>query len=223
MKIQICTALNFFSRKCQDALVAKLYDDGSKGLFIVCDGMDGRNKGNKVSQTVVDVFAKVWDEGHSHTDINSLLARSVIETKSEIGKLKCDKTAMTMVLVATEGEEVTIAYWGDSRTYFHRKKDNLLIHSLHHISTEKDELPRVPQDVLNFSDTDKAYIIRLTAKDGDRILLCTDGLYNCYKGNSLLELLAQDMPIDTIMSNIIGYCDGRSTDDVSGIIIEFKI
>ena len=31
-------------------------------MFIVCDGMGGLHMGAEVSKTVVDVFARVWDE-----------------------------------------------------------------------------------------------------------------------------------------------------------------
>lgn len=56
MKIKCCKACNFGGHKCQDAFVARLYDDGCKGLFVVCDEMDWLHMGAEVGKTVVDVF-----------------------------------------------------------------------------------------------------------------------------------------------------------------------
>ena len=223
MKIECCTACNFGGHKCQDAVVARLYDNSSKGLFVVCDGMGGLHMGAEVSKTVVDVFARVWDEYQAKEDVNRLLARAMTEAKAEVDKLTRYDAGTTLVALATEGEEITMFYLGDSRAYYHREKDGLLVHTSDHITIGEEGWPYVSKGIFNFRDVEKPSIVKLRAKDGDRILLCTDGLYNCYKGNALLELLAEDMSTGTMMSNIVGYCDEYSTDDASGIIIEFKL
>ena len=223
MKIECCTACNFGGHKCQDALVAKLYNNSSKGLFVVCDGLGALHMGAEASKTVVDVFARVWDEGLAKEDVNTLLVRTLTEAKTEVDKLTHYDTGTTLVALATEGEEITLFYMGDSRAYYHREKDNLLVHTVDHITIGEEGWPYVSKGIFNFRDVNKPTIIKLTAKDGDRILLCTDDLYGCYKRDALLKLLAENMPIDGIMGDIVGYCDEYATDDASGIIIEFKL
>ena len=223
MKIEFCTACNFGGHKCQDAIVTRLYDNNSNGLFVVCDGMGGLHMGAEASKTVVDVFAKVWDADQTTGNVSSLLAKAVTEAKAEIDKLTRYDCGTTMVMGATDGEEVMIAHLGDSRAYFYRKGEGLLYQTADHITIGEEGWPYVSKGIFNFREVHNPTVKRFQIEDGDRLLLCSDGLYGCYRGNALLDLFEQDLSIDTMMSNIIGYCDEHSTDDTSGILIEFKL
>lgn len=223
MKIECCTACNFGGHKCQDSIVTRCYDNDSKGLFVVCDGMGGLRMGAEASKTVVDVFAKIWDDGHAHENVSDLLAKAVSKAKVEIDKLTKSDSGTTMVMAAIEGDVVTIAHLGDSRAYYFSRVEGLIYQTEDHITIGQEGWPYVSKGFFNFRDVEQPTIKRINIKDGDRLLLCTDGLYGCYKGNALQELFAQDMSIDTMMSNIIGYCDEHSTDDTSGILIEFRL
>ena len=73
----------------------------------------------------------------------------------------------------------------------------------------------------NFREVEQPTTKTIKAQSGDRILLCSDGVYGCYRGNVLTDLLNEDMEISTVMSNIVGYCDEHATDNYSAILIEF--
>lgn len=223
MKIESCTVCNFGGHKCQDAIVTRSYGNNTKELFVVCDGMSGLHMGTEASKTVVDTFAKVWDENWAKESINTLIAKAVSEAKAKIDKLTRYDAGSTMVLAATDGDQLTIAHLGDSRAYFYRKGEGLLYQTTDHITIGAEGWPYVSKGIFNFRDLEKPTVKTFKVKDGDRLLLCTDGLYGCYRGNALQELLSQNMSIGTMMSNIIGYCDEYSTDDTSGVLIEFQL
>lgn len=62
MKIQctICCMDGPKSRN-EDAVFAKVYQETSKALFLVCDGMSGLHMGDAASQTIIDTFSSVWE------------------------------------------------------------------------------------------------------------------------------------------------------------------
>ena len=74
----------------------------------------------------------------------------------------------------------------------------------------------------NFREVEQPTTKTIKAQSGDRILLCSDGVYGCYRGNALVDLMSEKMQIDTMMSNIVGYCDEYATDNYSAILIEVE-
>ena len=113
-------------RRNEDRICAKLYENSGKGLFVVCDGMGGLRKGDEASQVVIDTFVSVWDERHAEWSTEQMLQEAVAQGKEAIDRLSRQDTGTTMVMVATEGDTITIAHLGDSRAYFMRLHDGLV-------------------------------------------------------------------------------------------------
>lgn len=223
IKLNCCTTCNIGpKRKNEDTICAKVYEDCDKALFIVCDGMSGLHSGDLASQTVVNAFVATWEDNHKSIGAESMLAMAVKQAKAEIDVLSHYDVGTTMVMAATEGENILIAHLGDSRAYYIRPGEGLLYQTQDHITIGEEGWPYVSKGFFNFRDVEKPTIKKLRCKPGDRILLCSDGVSGCYRGNALIELLAGHMEISTIMSNIIGYCDKYATDNYSAILLEVE-
>jgi len=208
-------------RKMEDAIYSEYFADSDMGIFIVCDGMGGLYRGDLASQTVIDVFTKVWQEHHLKWDIPQLLNVATVQAKEAIDPLSRYDMGTTLVLAATHGNEVTIAHLGDSRAYYVRKGEGVIHQTQDHITIGQEGWPYVSKGFFNFRKVEQPTKKEISAQTGDRILLCSDGVYGCYRGNELMELLKMDMEISTVMSNIIGYCNEYATDNYSAILIEF--
>ena len=221
MKVQCTTcSMNGGLRKMEDAVYAHYYEENDMGIFIVCDGMGGLYRGDLASQTVIDVFAKVWQEHYAEWDIPTLLKDATARAKTAIVPLSRNDMGTTLVLAATHGKEVLIAHLGDSRAYYIRKPDGIIYQTEDHITIGQEGWPYVSKGFFNFRDVEQPTTKTITAQQGDRILLCSDGVYGCYRKGALEELLLMEMEGTTTVSNIIGYCDDYATDNYSAILIE---
>lgn len=221
MKVQYTTCSMIGGRrKMEDAVYAHYYEESDMGIFIVCDGMGGLYRGDLASQTVIDVFAKVWQKHHFEWDIPKLLTGATAQAKAAIDPLSTYDMGTTLVIAATHGNEVTIAHLGDSRAYYVRKQDGIIYQTEDHITIGQEGWPCVSKGFFNFRDVEQPTTKNITAQHGDRILLCSDGVYGCYRKGTFEELLLTEMEGTTTVSNIIGYCDDYATDNYSAILIE---
>lgn len=214
--------MNGGRRKMEDAVYAHYYKESDMGIFIVCDGMGGLYRGDLASQTVIDVFAKVWEEHHFEWDIQKLLTEATAQAKAAIDPLSRYDMGTTLVLAAIHGKEVFIAHLGDSRTYYIRKPDGIIYQTEDHITIGQEGWPYVSKGFFNFREVEQPTTKIITAQQGDRILLCSDGVYSCYHKGALEELLLMEMEGTTTVSNIIGYCDEYATDNYSAILVEIE-
>lgn len=215
-------SMNGGRRKMEDAIYAHYYKESDMGIFIVCDGMGGLYRGDLASQTVIDVFANVWQEYHFEWDIPQLLNVATVQAKDAIYPLSRYDMGTTLVLVATHDDEVTIAHLGDSRAYYIRKPDGIIYQTEDHITIGQEGWPYVSKGFFNFRDVEQPTTKTIKAQSGDRILLCSDGVYGSYRKGVLEELLLMEMEGSNIMSNIIGYCDKYATDNYSAILVEIE-
>ena len=221
MKMKYCSACNTGpKRRNEDAIGTRVFEDCDKSLFIVCDGMSGLHSGDVASQTVVDVFLSTWEKHRDVLTTGQLLGMSVKQAKAEIDKLSRYDVGTTMVMAATDGEEMLIAHLGDSKAYYMRPNEGVLYQTQDHITIGEEGWPYVSKGFFNFRDVEKPTVRKFQCKTGDRILLCSDGVSGCYKDCALTDLISEKMGIDTIMSKIVSHCDKYATDNYSAIMIE---
>src|SRR5262245_30280806 len=97
-----------------------------RGVYLVADGVGGRLGGGVASQTVVNVFSKVFAQRHPDD------LRTVIENTIELCNQKIyedaqsnpdlEGMATTIAMLAVEGTRAIIAHVGDSRVYRYDRK-----------------------------------------------------------------------------------------------------
>ena len=208
-------------RRNEDAILAQVYDESNKALFVVCDGMSGLHMGDEASKAVVGEFESVWNKHHAEWNNEQMLKEAVIQGKTAIDGLSRYDVGTTIVLAAVENDSILIGHLGDSRAYYIRKPDGIVYQSEDHVTIGQEGWPYVSKGFFNFREVEQPTTKTIKAQSGDRILLCSDGVYGCYRGNVLTDLLNEDMEISTVMSNIVGYCDEHATDNYSAILIEF--
>ncbi len=206
----------------EDAIFARVYEESNKALFVVCDGMSGLHIGDEASKAIVEVFESVWNQHHAEWDDNRLLNEAVEQGKTAIDGLSRYDVGTTIVLAAVEDETMLIGHLGDSRAYYIRPGSGIVYQTEDHITIGQEGWPYVSKGFFNFRKIDAPTVGRFQLQKGDRILLCSDGVYGCYRGNAFVDLLSEKMEIDTMMSNIVGYCDEYATDNYSAILIEVE-
>lgn len=182
----------------QDTFAIVTLPDSSV-LAVVCDGMGGANAGNIASQKAAEVitsfFERSYRKGLDESGITALLQSAILSANIEIFDMASKHGELsgmgTTVVAAYVSKEFTvISHIGDSRAYLidgtvtQLTRDHSVVQSLIESGKLTHEEARVhprrnvitralgiEADVLVDSD-------EFTIKEGQSLLLCSDGLSN---------------------------------------------
>jgi protein phosphatase len=187
-------------------------------LAIVADGMGGHKSGEVASSLAVKVTKDKYDSMHStgmkpapynekfSLESNQLgfavqLANSVIYESGNSGpENKGMGTTLSSALL--NKNRLCIAHIGDSRIYLFRKgviqqltEDHSLV--MDHVrkglltreQAETSPLQNILTRALGAQKAPAVDLVEVELEEGDRLLLCTDGLFKAVKEAEILELL----------------------------------
>ena len=190
-------------------------------LFVTCDGMGGHFGGEIASRAVCDAFLAYWKE-HDEPDSQHKVINAATAASAALDK-KSGLSAMgtTMVLASIEGKQATIAHAGDSRCYVIDIKGNVKCRTIDHVNSfGHSEITRA--FFTGHAERAIPDVQTLQLQPLDRILLCTDGLYNAIDDETLLHTLQCARDVDQVAGKYMKICNEKATDNYSGIIIEIN-
>jgi PPM family protein phosphatase len=171
-------------------------------LLMVADGMGGAVAGEVASRLAVDAASESpVGDGTSPEDRVQAANKAVIDATREDPSLAGMGTTLTLVELAPAGV-AAFAHVGDSRAYLLRDGDLQMLTTDHTLVHELIELGRItPEEAEHHPH--RHLITRvlglgpigvdrfdLPLIDGDRILLCSDGLNTMVSDFTIRELLA---------------------------------
>jgi serine/threonine protein phosphatase PrpC len=171
-------------------------------LLMVADGMGGAVAGEVASRLAVDAASESpVGDGTSPEDRVQAANKAVIDATRENPSLAGMGTTLTLVELAPAGV-AAFAHVGDSRAYLLRDGDLRMLTTDHTLVHELIELGRItPEEAEHHPH--RHLITRvlglgpigvdrfdLPLIDGDRILLCSDGLNTMVSDFTIRELLA---------------------------------
>ncbi len=212
-------------RSNQDAIKSIIDKESGKALFIVCDGMGGHAMGEVASLTVCEAVAAYWTDHIHEPDTEEKYMKACEEAMKAVNeradRLNHVEMGTTMVLAAIDNGTLTVVHCGDSRCYLLRKGE--VAHQ-----TRDHSNPDVGWDVVSrcfFSycpEVAQPDITRIDLEDGDRIFLCSDGVYKGTAPEILTARLMDDKPLEEITDTIEFLCEKNSDDNYSGILAEIR-
>ena len=126
----------------------------------------------------------------------------------------------TMVMVSIENDVATIAHIGDSRCYVQRPGDGLLYQTKDHIRLDFGwEI--VAKCFFSYRPEVAVPDIRqIKLQTGDRVLLCSDGLYKSMAPDILQARMMDDKPLEEILDVYDFLCKKQGDDNYTAILIE---
>ncbi|MGH8258887.1 MAG: PP2C family protein-serine/threonine phosphatase [Steroidobacteraceae bacterium] len=208
------------------------------GLWVVADGMGGHNAGDVASRMIIEALcgvarrerpSELLDDVEDRLQaVNERLYRASLEGESGMSG------STVAVLLACGG--YCLAVWaGDSRAY--RLRDGVLQcitrdHSEVQALVDEGVLDPLAagrhgaQNVITraVGGTDILYLdLELRAlRDGDRYLLCSDGLYKELADEQLARHLGANDPEGAARALIKQALGGTCSDNVSAVVIQFS-
>lgn len=224
------------------------HDLGPLGsLFMVADGMGGEASGEVASQlAVVTVPKRLYDNLKSLGTASEanfvILLREAIEYANQIIFQKaqanpgCRGMGTTTTAAALFGQYLFVGQVGDSRAYLIRQKkitqltrDQTFLNYLRDIGAElpadpeKDSRKSILTQAVGTSETLDVKVTYVRVYQGDRIMMCSDGLYNMVPEADLLAAFNREDGLPDKCKALIENANAHGgTDNITLIVAEFS-
>ncbi|MCI0663402.1 MAG: protein phosphatase 2C domain-containing protein, partial [Acidobacteria bacterium] len=201
-----------------------------RGLYLVADGVGGRRGGQVASQTVVDVFTRVFTQ--EHPDELSVLITSTIDLcnqkifeEAEVNP-ELKGMATTIALLAITGNRAIVAHVGDSRVYRHDEQGLICLTEDHSevnealragMITEEQAANYPRRNVINRALGAEAYvepdIVEIEVDDMTSFLLCSDGITRHITDDEISRLLRSGRRPESICLSMKELCYTGGAED----------
>ena len=190
-------------------------------LMVVCDGMGGHSMGDVAAETVCNAICEYWNSNTHTKDSETKVieackaASDALYKRSQV--FRPIEMGTTMVMASIEDNIVTIAHCGDSRCYLLR--DGEVVYQ-----TQDHADPHWGSEVVTrcfFSmnpEVAEPEVARFEVLPGDRIFLCSDGVYKAMAPQILTARLQDEKPLEEVVDVIKFMCEKYSTDNYTGIL-----
>ena len=223
----------------------KRYEYGKPYLCIIADGMGGHNAGEVASRMAVTEINKFIEknlnkqEYYSLKDYEDLIKEAFLHANEEVYKKSMDSkecigmgTTLTAVLIIEYN--MIIGHVGDSRVYIIRNESMKRITSDHSYVAElikngtikPEEANKHPQKnlitrAIGTGEKIDVDINVFDIKNGDYILMCTDGLSNMLDEDEIFDVVKSDKKLEERCSELIDLVNNKGGyDNITVIIVE---
>jgi protein phosphatase len=199
-------------------------------LMVVADGMGGHLAGDIASQTAIavirDNISAAPLDTNSHDAVNARL-NELVQSANEmiLGKSRAEPECLgmgtTLIIAVVSEETLSIAHVGDSCAYYFREgamnkitTDHTYVEELVRIGTlTREEAARHPKrnvitKVVGWGKV-SADQFRVDLRDGDRVLLCTDGISKMLTDSEITDIMLSSEDPDDICAALISKSNHR--------------
>lgn len=197
------------------------HPEQSSWMGIICDGMGGHASGEVASKTVAESITRYWDKHLSYKDDKikaSKACHNAFRTFNQ--KSRHIEMGTTMVMASIQENVLTIVHVGDSRCYLLRKEEGCIFQTIDHTSVS-DGWEFIYKSF--FTDCPEAvepYIHQEKLQEGDKILLCSDGVYKFMTPEEWINDLITEASPEEIIQMLDNTLEKNGHDNYSAIIIE---
>ena len=227
----------------QDAFKISTIDGADVVTAVLCDGMGGAQAGSVASQMACDAFmfhaANSIDEKSTVKDMNAILTEAVRYANVKVyDKSFADFTCMgmgsTLVAIALNSKRAMVCNVGDSRAYLYNGSTVEQIthdHSLVEEMVERGKITREEAEshpnknvitrAIGVEATVKCDIFDLKLRDGDKVLLCSDGLTNLVSDEEIASVLMKNPELENACLKLVTLALQRGApDNVTVVLVE---
>jgi serine/threonine protein phosphatase PrpC len=220
------------------------------GLFVVADGVGGRKAGELASAITMDTFQKfapsikqgveTFAAEPTRETRNAVLAlidkaanfasRRVYETAQNTGR---QGMTTTLVCIAVGGGGAFIGHVGDSRGYLVRDGQLRQITEDHSMVNElirtgalqpeeaaKSQYRNVITRAVGLYPTVKTDTLHIDLVDGDRLMLCSDGLHDMMTPGAMLRHAQHANIVSAVDALIQQALEGGGKDNITCVLVE---
>jgi len=220
------------------------FSNGHALVMVVADGMGGHRGGKLASEVLVKSISKCFEkESGRVADPVAFIRSTLLHAHDEVNRHGASQNPpleprTTVVICLVQNGQAWWAHMGDSRLYMFRHGE-LIFRSRDHsrieelmqqgLITSKQALnhPQRNQVTRCIGGPDPITSITISKEVplqmGDRILLCTDGLWNALRSKRISELVS-GQHMDDISSNLASEAEALSmphSDNITVILMHW--
>lgn len=212
-------------------------DGGESLLSIVADGVGGHSHGERASAESVQIIREKISE--SSFDSGPAVLKKALEAAHAHLKtvIQADETAGDMGTTCTAAwfgnEEAYIAQVGDSRAYLFRDgatlqitEDQTMVQKLLQQGLiSPAEAAHHPQknlilQALGISEQIEVEVFHVPLREGDTLLLCSDGLHGLVRDAEMAQILSANAPPEALEQLISLARDRGGHDNITAVIVK---
>jgi len=213
----------------------ELIVDSRGVLLAISDGMGGAQAGEVASALTLHALRVEMPGGESGT-AEAALAASVVKANEKVWTLALTTgrqgMGATLTAVLIHGHRAYVAEVGDSRAYVLRgrsfiqlTRDQSYVQQLIDAGTvTREEAKRLPfrNAITQAIGTDPSIVValnRFVLRQGDRILLCSDGLSGKVQDHEMRSVLIAATSLDAACSQLIELANHRGGEDNITVVV----
>lgn len=207
-------------------------------LFMVADGMGGHNAGDFASKNTVWKVVEAIGSYKDDFDAENIMQKAIDDANSYIYKMARENEALrgmgtTLVTVTCKGETATVANVGDSRMYLVNDeikqitKDHSLVQEMIDLGgLEKDRARNHPdKNIITRAIGVREYVLvdffEVHINEGDRLLLCSDGLTNMLRDEEIHRIIRQNEDISKAGEKLVKAANNNGgRDNIAVVLVE---
>jgi len=228
----------------EDSFLISGFENGLPyGFCILADGMGGHNAGEVASAMATEIIANELSNseiGNSEEEIVSTITASLDYANNEIYNKSVSNSAnagmgTTAVVIYLNGKTAYIANIGDSRAYLIEEDGITQLTTDHSIVQKLLESGSItPEEARNHPEKNiitKALgtepvedydIYEFSVQEGDKILLCSDGLSDMIDDSQINDILHQFINPDEAANALVAAAkENGGRDNITVVLISF--
>jgi protein phosphatase len=205
-------------------------------LLAVADGMGGHAAGEVASSMVISRLADL-DEDIDSDDLVTELNEAVRDANRQLREMSLENSALdgmgtTVTAVLSSGDMLGVLHVGDSRAYLLREGILSQVTHDHTLVQDLVDQGRITPEQAN-THPQRSLLMRALdgrevepdlsvrqARDGDRYLLCTDGLSGVVSEETILETLLLPTPQDAVDQLVDLALKGGGPDNITVVVAD---
>ncbi|PLX13180.1 MAG: hypothetical protein C0598_04290 [Marinilabiliales bacterium] len=213
-------------------------------LLMVAYGMGGANAGEIASSIVVSVVENAFKDSEELPDTDKskedFLKKTIVKSKKEIVKqaknnIEYQGMGTTVVMAWVVNNKCYLAWAGDSRAYLMGKerdieivtKDHSLVWELMEkgMLTEEEAETHPDSNIITQSLSDSGSKLKPDSKvidinEGDKLLLCSDGLNGMVHKKVISDILSQNQGEEACSKLVAEANANGGTDNITVVLME---
>jgi len=224
------------------------FADSDLGLIVVSDGMGSEEGGALAAEIVAKALPEIIkQEGENLSNLSDpfavdIISRQLVELNKNVfesarGKAGLTGMGATMVMALVRGDRAMIAHMGDSRAYLFRDDFMLSLTKDHSVLRLLLDAGEITEDEIT-SHPARGKITRfigmegdvppdislIHVENGDRILLCSDGLTNMLSEKEISEQLRKTVSPKAICRYLVDAANSAGgKDNVTVVLADWRV
>lgn len=191
-------------------------DSEEQRLWVVADGMGGHSRGDFASSAVVEQLRTFLPQTSLLANLRDLEERLQAANERCRRAFRKHRPGTTVVAMFAHGGYCFFLWAGDSRAYRLRDGELVQLTEDHKLTQRMNALTRA----VGIRENLHLDLYYTAVQEGDRFLLCSDGLYNSVESSQICTALGQGSPKDACHFLVDLALEGGGRDNITVVVVE---